>query len=270
MAKKDKKKDETMDNKEKGEGIGTKLGIALIVILIVLVWLAIFALLIKMDVGGVGTALTPLIKDVPGLNMILPGYGEDEYAHFFDEYPYKSIEEAVEYIKDLETEMDRLENTNGEYAKKILELEAEVARLKVFEDEYEAFEERVRRFDINVVYNSQAPSIEEYRKFYEEINPETAAEIYRQVIEQLQYDDAIKEKANLLKNMKPGQAAKALEEMTADLEYTCKILLCMKPAEATEIMNKMDELFVARLLQTMHDMDDAWYQKIQANLLQNQ
>ena len=264
--------DESPDTAEKGEGFGAKLGTALIVILIVLVWLAIFALLIKMDVGGVGTALTPLIKDVPGLKMILPGYTgeEDEYAHFFDDYPYKSVEEAVEYIKDLEKEMDRLEDTNGEYAKKILELQAEIDRLKVFEDEYEAFQERVKRFDVNVVYNSQAPSIEEYRKFYEEINPETAEEIYRQVIEQLQYDEMIKQKADLLRNMKPGNAAKVLEEMTADLEYTCKILLSMKVTEATEIMNKMDQLFVARLLQTMHDMDEAWYKKIQSGLLQNQ
>ena len=88
-------------------------------------------------------------------------------------------------------------------------------------------------------------------------------------MEQLQYDDAIKQKADLLKNMKPGNAAKVLEEMTADLEYTCKILLCMKTAEATEIMNKMDQLFVARLLQTMHDMDEAWYKKIQAGLNKN-
>ena len=98
----------------------------------------------------------------------------------------------------------RLEDENGTYARRILELQAEVDRLRVFEDEYEAFEERVRRFDINVVYNSQAPDIEEYKKYYEEINPETAAEIYRQVVEQLQYDDAIKQKADLHKNMKPG------------------------------------------------------------------
>ena len=75
----------------------------------------------------------------------------------------------------------------------------------------------------------------------------------------------IKEKADLLKNMKPAQAAAALEEMTADLEYTCKILLSMKPVEATAIMDKMDSLFVARLLQTMHDMDEAYYKKISKN-----
>ena len=151
-----------------------------------------------------------------------------------------------------------------------MELQNEIARLKVFEDDQAAFEERVKRFDVNVVYNSQAPDVEEYKKYYEEINPETAAEIYRQVVEQLEYDEAIKEKAKILKTMKPGNAAQMLQEMTADIEYSCKLLLCLKTDEAAAIMDKMDTLFRARIMQTMDDMDEAWYQKIQSNLLQNQ
>ena len=260
------------DNEPKNpdeESVISKIGTGLMIILIILVWLAIFALLIKMDVGGMGTALRPLIKDVPVLNLILPDVPDDVLINE-ENYPYKNIKEAVEVIKQLEEKIDNLEDENGSYARKILELQAEVDRLKVYEDEYEAFEERVRRFDINVVYNSQAPDIEEYKKYYEEINPETAAEIYRQVVEQLAYDDAIKQKAQILKTMKPGNAAKALEEMTADVEYSCKILLCLKVDEAAAIMDKMDTLFVARIVQTMHDMDEAWYEDLQSRLLQNQ
>ena len=263
MAKKDANKEE---NKEKGESIGSKIGTIIIIIIIVIVWLAIFALLIKMDVGGMGTKLRPMIKDVPVLNMILPEVS-DEVLIEENNYPYKNIDEAVEVIKKLEAEIDELKNSDDAAQKRILELQNEVARLKKFEDEQAAFEERVKRFDINVVYNSQAPVIEEYKKFYEEINPETAEELYRQVLEQLAYDDLVKQKADLLKNMKPAQAAAALEEMTADLEYTCKVLLSMKPKEATAIMDKMDSLFVARILQTMHDMDEAYYNKVSKNFL---
>lgn len=259
------KKDKTGENmEEKGEGIGSKIGTIVLIIIIVVVWLAIFALLIKMDVGGMGTKLRPLIKDVPVLNMILPEV-DDETLISEKNYPYKNIDEAVEVIKRLETELDEMKNNADASAKRIIELQNEVARLKKFEDDQAAFEERVKRFDEKVVFNSNAPDIEEYKKFYEEINPENAEEIYRQVIEQLAYDNMIKEKADLIKNMKPAQAASALEEMTADLEYTCKILLSMKPTEATPIMDKMDPLFVARLLQTMHDMDEAYYKKISKN-----
>ncbi len=259
------KKDRDIAVFNDGEGIGSKIGTAVIIVLIVIIWLAIFALLVKMDIGGMGTKLRPLIKDVPVLNLILPDVS-DEVLINEENYPYKNIKEAVEIIKNLEKENADLDNQNSEYAKKILDLQAEIERLKAFEEDQLAFEERVKRFDANVVYNSKAPDIEEYKKFYEEINPETAEEIYRQVIEQLQYDESIKEKATLLKTMKPGNAAKVLEEMTADIEYTCKILLCMKPDEATAIMDKMDALFVARIVQTMHDMDDEWYQKIAKNL----
>ena len=262
------KKNKDIDNPNE-ESLGSKIGTAIITILIIVVWLAIFALLVKMDVGGMGTALRPLIKDVPVLNLILPEVSDDVLIEE-QNYPYRNISEAVEVIKSLEKQVEALEDENGDYARKILELQAEVARLKTFEEEQEAFEERVRRFDINVVYNSQAPDISEYRTYYEEINPETAAEIYRQVVEQLEYEESIQEKANLLKTMKPSNAAAMLEEMTADIEYTCKLLLCLKTDEAAAIMDKMDTLFAARVLQTMHDMDDEWYEKIQANLLQNQ
>ena len=263
------KKDKTGENmEEKGEGIGSKIGTIVLIIVIVVVWLAIFALLIKMDVGGMGTKLRPLIKDVPVLNLILPEV-DDETLISEKNYPYKNIDEAVEVIKRLETELDEMKNNADASAKRIIELQNEVARLKKFEDDQAAFEERVKRFDEQVVFNSNAPDIEEYKKFYEEINPENAEEIYRQVIEQLAYDNMIKEKADLIKNMKPAQAASALEEMTADLEYTCKILLSMKPTEATPILDKMDPLFVARLLQTMHDMDEAYYKKISKNFSDN-
>lgn len=259
MAKKNNNENEAV--KDPDESVGSKIGTALLIVLIVIVWLAIFALLIKMDVAGIGTKLRPLIKDVPGLNIILPEVSEDVLISERN-YPYSGIEETIEIIKDLENQVDSLEDSNEEYRKKILELQAEVDRLKFFEEDQLAFEERVREFDLNVVYNSQAPDIEEYKKYYEEINPETAEKIYNQVLEQLQVDALIVEKADILKKMKPANAAAALEEMTADLEYTCQVLLAMKTEEATAIMDKMDALFVARIIQTMHDMDDRYKEKV--------
>ena len=55
-------------NEEKGGGISS----FFIALIIIVIWLAIFALLIKMDVGGVGTMLRPFLKNVPVINMILP------------------------------------------------------------------------------------------------------------------------------------------------------------------------------------------------------
>lgn len=264
-----------MANKKKGkdavegEGFLSKLGTFLLVIMIIIVWLAIFALMIKLDIGGLGSRLRPLLKDVPYVRLILPGVSDDVLIRE-NNYPYADITEAVARIDELEKKESELEQTNQSYARKIAELQLEVDRLRVFEEDQAAFAERVKRFDYNVVYNDKAPEKEEYYKYYNEINPETAAEIYRQVVEQLQYDDSIKQKAAYLKTMKPGNAAKVVEEMTADLEYTCKVLQCMKTDEVAAILDKTDTLFAARIFQKMHDMDEEWYDKIQNNLLKYQ
>jgi len=73
MAKKDKKNKRL---KENGEESDSKIATVIFTLLTILIWLAVFAALIKLDVGGFGsTVLRPLLKDVPGVNLILPLHG---------------------------------------------------------------------------------------------------------------------------------------------------------------------------------------------------
>ena len=52
---------ESLDNESKGSKAVT----ALIAIIIILIWLAVFAFLIKLDIGGIGSnVLYPVLKDV--------------------------------------------------------------------------------------------------------------------------------------------------------------------------------------------------------------
>ena len=65
-----KKKDKNVEVAQE-EINGSKLLTILIVIAIVLIWLGIFGVLIKMDVGNFGSeVLSPVIKDVPVINRI--------------------------------------------------------------------------------------------------------------------------------------------------------------------------------------------------------
>ncbi len=114
----------------------------------------------------------------------------------------------------------------------------------------------MERFDTMVVFNDRAPDLEEYVKFYEEINPDTAERLYQLAIQRLQYDEGIQEQANILKTMKPSQAAAALEESTADIGLIAEWLLAMKTSESAAILNKMDSLFVAKILRKMADMNE--------------
>jgi len=247
MAKKNK--DDVKDKE------GNKVLTILIALLIVIIWLAVFGFLIKFDVGGFGSGvLRPILKDVPIINLILPDVSENQIA-IDNNYEYRSLPEAVAKIKELELMIADMTKNNVDNSTGSADLQAEIDRLKVFEENQLAFEARVAEFDKNVVFSDAAPVIEEYKAYYEAINPTSAENIYRQVIEQLQYSDAIKEKANIYKSMDPQAAAKILETMTADVESVAQILLSMKPKESAAILAEMDNVVAAKITKKMLDMD---------------
>lgn len=249
-----KKKDGAEQAEEK-EGIGSKLLTTLIAILIVIIWLAIFALLIKFDVGGFGSSvLRPILKDVPILNGILPEVSDDIVADE-NNYPYRNLTEAMQRIYELEAQIAAMGDADTGEADRIAELEAEVARLKVFEDNQLAFEERVYDFDRNVVFAEQAPDIEAYKAYYEEINPEHAEEIYRQVVQQIQVDARLKEQAEMYKAMDPEDAADILGGMSGDLDLVARILMAMKTKEAGAILAEMDADMAAKVTKKINIMD---------------
>ncbi|MDF2944510.1 MAG: hypothetical protein K0S01_3368 [Herbinix sp.] len=252
-----KKKIMAGDNVKEGsnEKGGNKILTILIALLIVVIWLAVFGILVKLDVGGFGSGvLRPILKDVPIVNRILPDVSEEQVAEE-NNYEYTSLPEAIAKINELELTIEEMTKNSTNSSTNTADLQAEIDRLKVFEENQKAFEERVAEFDKNVVFADAAPSIEEYKAYYEAINPTNAEAIYRQVIEQLQYSDAIKEKANIYKSMDPKAAAQILETMTADVESVAQILLSMKPKESAAILAEMDNVIAAKITKKMLDMD---------------
>ena len=149
-----------MAGKNKGTGEegekkeSSKMGAAIFIVLLLLIWISGFALLIKLDIGSLGTTLRPFLKDVPVLSLVLPAVSEEQLA-YEENYPYTSMEEAIAKIDELQAQIDALTSTNEDDTQTIAELQAEVDRLQVFEDEQLAFEQRVADFDENVVFNAQ-------------------------------------------------------------------------------------------------------------------
>lgn len=251
MAKNDKSSKGKKDDKKEGNKVLT----ILIVLLIVIIWLAVFAVLIKLDIGGFGSGvLRPILKDVPVVSMVLPSESDAQIAED-NNYDYKSLSEAVAKIKELQQQIDDMSTTNTSDSTTITDLQAEVDRLKVFEDNQTAFEKKVKDFDSQVVFTDNAPSIDQYKAWYESIDPTNAAALYQQVVEQLQYSDAIKAKADIYKSMDPAKAAAVFQTMTADIESVANILLCMKPKESAAIIAAMDPVAAAKITKKMLDMD---------------
>ena len=240
-------KNETFEDLDGGSSKkGGKMMTAIFAVVIVLIWIAIFALLIKLDVGGFGsTVLYPVLKNVPVLNLILPDTDGAESSESGD--TYNTLQEAIDRINELENELAIYKQNANDNAEQVSILTAEVARLKAYEDNQAYFEEIKKKFDREVVYADKAPDIIEYREWYEEMYPENAEILYRQVLEQLEMDQVIQELADYYASMKPAAAAAIFEEMTGDLEKVASILTCMKKDQAGAILAAMDSTLAAKL-----------------------
>ena len=248
MAKNDRKNG---NEEEKKGGFLT----VFIVMVIVIIWIAIFALLINLDVGGIGTTLRPMLKDIPVVNKILPAVSDEELA-WENDLAYKDIVEANQRIKELEILVDKLTIEGEDKDDEIIALTSQVNRLKELEKKMADFEDRVYEFDKKIVFGENAPSIDEYIKWYETVSPENAERIYEMAIQKEAYNATIKEKANYYEKMKASAAADVFENMTADIEYVCKLLYCMKIQSVSDILAAMDPLYAAKITRKMKEMDE--------------
>ncbi len=245
-------------------------GFATIVItfLIILIWLAIMALLVKLDVGGFGSdILAPIIKDVPYLNLILPEGSVDhdqsgqatipvtteEGAEGASTGAISTMEDALAYITRLEKALQSEMEQNSAYAQEIAKLQAEVARLEPFEKQQKEFYEEKAKFYEEIVYGNNSPDPEAFAAYYEQIDPDSAAAIYEKIKQQGVDDAAIKAFATTYSGMKAKSAAKIFDEMVAEnqIQLVAKILAQMSIENRGDILAAMEQANAAKLTQLL-------------------
>ena len=247
MAKEDKDKEKQEGAEataDAGESSGSKVVTLIIVLVIVIIWLAIFGLLIKLDVGGFGSGvLYPVLKDVPVISMILP---EPDASKTDDTY-YDNLADANARIKELEAQLASTSSSNTANSDEIEDLKKENARLKKFEEAQANFAKQQSRFYEEVVMNDKAPDIEEYKNYYEMIDPDNAEKIYEKVAKKYQYAAEIKKQGEIYARMQPAKAAEVLTEMSADLTLVTQILDSMADNKRALIMDQMDAGVAAQI-----------------------
>ncbi len=227
-------------------GVGGKIAIVLATIIIIAIWLGILVLIIKWDVGGFGsTVMHPILKDVPYLNKILP---EVETPIEEQEYPYQTVADATAYVKQLEKELSDAQKKLGDKNERIKELKAKLEKLSVYEANEAAFEELKQKFDEEVVFSENAPDINNYKEFYESIDPVNAEVIYRQVLEQQKKDEQLEEYIATYSNMKPKSAAAIFDTMMGDdSQLVADILEALDAQARADIMAAMSAENAAKI-----------------------
>lgn len=240
---------ELLEEEETGSG-----SVFAVTFVIVLIWVAILCLIVKLDFGGFGSSvMTPLLKNVPILNLILPSDTEvavdEETGESYG--GYDNLRDAVDYIKELELELERAQSAQTDSSDEVAELKAEVERLKTFEDSQVEFQRIKTEFYEEVVYAEKGPGIEEYKKYYEEMDPSTAEYLYKQVVQQTEETDEIKDYASAYSAMKPKEAAAIFEAMTDNLDLAARILGVMDAESRGKILGVMDPDIASRLTKIM-------------------
>ncbi|MCR4895527.1 MAG: hypothetical protein K5891_01990 [Lachnospiraceae bacterium] len=244
------KQEEELDEDKEGGGFITMIATLLIVVL----WLAVIVVIVKLDVGGFGSSvLTPILKDVPVINLILPKSGTT-ITNDPDSYGgYSSLQEAVTQIADLERRLEQYQVNDSAKDQEIEDLKAEILRLKEFEDKQVEFSRIRTEFYEEVIYAENGPGAEEYKKWYEGMDPTTAEYLYKQVVAQLEEEKEVTDYVNAFVSMKPKQAAAIFEEMTdtAGMNLAARILSAMNADDRGKIMGVMDSEVAARLTKIM-------------------
>ena len=158
-------------------------------LLIVVLWVAVVCVVVKMDVGGFGSGvLAPILKDVPIINKILPSTApatETENPEIYG--GYTSIEEAVEYIKQLELELEREQLASKTKDTEAEAMKAEILRLQEFEQRQVEFQ-RIKTEFYEEVANMDPDGL---LKYYESMDPSTVESILKQILVQEQKNEEL-------------------------------------------------------------------------------
>lgn len=248
-----REKANALEDSDEESSIKSKISSFFIVLFIILIWMGIFAILIKFNVGGFGsTVLRPLLGDVPVINKILPGGDSvSEDSSIDGEASYDNIADAAAKVRAAEQQLADAQSKIEEDSNTIAQLQAEIERLKVFEDQQNEYQQLKAKFDEEVVYNDKAPDIAEYKAYYEKIDPANAELLYKQVVEQTVYSDKVKNYADAYSKMKPAQAAGIFEKMTNNLQLVAEILNNMKSQSRGDILGAMDPAIAAKVTNLM-------------------
>lgn len=221
-------------------------------VLIVFLWIAVICVIVKLDIGGFGSSvLTPILRDVPVVNKILPGVSLTETSNPESYGGYSSLQEAVDCIKQLELELDQVKTASNAKDADIEKLLAENERLSEFEQRQVEFQRIQQEFGEEVVYAENGPGAEAYQKWYETFNPATAEYLYKMVVTQQQASKEIQDYALAYSEMKPKAAAEIFNTMTDNLNLVAKILNAMSAEDRGDILAAMEPDIAAKLTKIM-------------------
>ena len=185
------------------------------------------------------------------VNKILPDDAVEQVSTEDSAYAYDTMADAVERIKELEKELADAQNASSANADYISQLEAQSQELQQYKENEAEFEKEKQSFYEDVVFSDVAPDIEEYKKYYESIDPANAEVLYKQVVAQTAEDEQLDDYIKTYSSMKPKEAAAIFDTMTDNLKLVAQILDGMDADSRAAILGKMTSDTAAKVTEIM-------------------
>ena len=230
---------------ENAENKGQKsLGnVVLIGFFIVISIIVIIGAIIKFNFLGIGSAISPIIEDIPIINVILPTDSASSRN-----VEYATVEEAVEKLNLAEKLLDDKDDIINDLNKEIDILNEEIKRLSDYESKYQIFEREKYEFEKNVVFNENAPDLEEYIKYYDNISDENKDIIYDLAVAENEYNQKVEHYIEMFESMKPNSSAAIIDELYLDdMTLVIRILEKMEPESVADILSVLEPKVAAEI-----------------------
>lgn len=232
--------------KEKGSFIKS----LLIFVFSLVVLLLLFLVLLRLNLLGIGTALTPSMGHLPLAHLYLPSPNPDlemdpETGQASGDLSQETLAETKEILKLTESELKKKEEEVDILLKQLQGLKQENERLAVFEAKQVEFEQDKQKFDALVVESGDKAAFVDW---YQKMNPDNAARLYQATVMDLAVQEELDHLTRVYAEMKPKAAAKVLETMgTTRLEMVAMIIKGLDTDQAGKIMSEIDPKVAARI-----------------------
>lgn len=223
MAKKTKNKEpeeleENIEIEEDEESSSSKKGKFIFIIIFAFI-LAVLVAILGFNAGGIRDKyLRKPLEKIPIIKNLLPPLNNDSEKIQDEELSEdkKAIQSLTEEIKNLNAEIDRL---------------------KTFEQSQNQFKVDKEQFDKLIALNDPKA----YSSFYESISPENAEKLYKEAVSKANIDKSFKEYISTFENMKKDAASKILEELIlTDTDLVITILENLTSVKRAEVLSTMD------------------------------
>ena len=145
---------------------------------------------------------------------------------------------------------DSQQDSNDKQAQ-IDDLQSQNQELQQYKDEQADFELLKEKFYEEVVFGDNAPDIEEYKTYYESIDPANAEVLYKQVVEQSTYNSQMDDYVLTYSSMKAKNAAAIFDTMTDNLKLVADILDNMDAQSRADILAAMNQDTAAKITEIL-------------------